>query len=151
VIIRRLHREESPPFSLLLLADPSKEKVNEHLEKGICFVAEEDKEIIGVYILEEKNKTSIELVNIAVKEHLHGKGIGKKLIQHVLQSTKEQGYEIIEVGTGNSSINQLAFYQKCGFRMTGIERNFFLENYKEPLFENGIRCQDMVRLTFFLR
>ncbi|AKO92622.1 GNAT family N-acetyltransferase [Priestia filamentosa] len=151
MIIRRIHREETPPFSLLLLADPSQEKVKEHLEKGVCFVAEEDKKIIGAYILEEKNEKSIELVNIAVKEHLHGKGIGKKLIQHVLQSTKEQGYEIIEVGTGNSSINQLAFYQKCGFRMTGIERNFFLENYKEPLFENGIRCQDMVRLTFFLQ
>ncbi|WP_216701138.1 GNAT family N-acetyltransferase [Priestia filamentosa] len=151
MIIRRIHREETPPFSLLLLADPSQEKVKEHLEKGVCFVAEEDKKIIGAYILEEKNEKSIELVNIAVKEHLHGKGIGKKLIQHVLQSTKEQGYEIIEVGTGNSSINQLAFYQKCGFRMTGIERNFFLENYKEPLFENGLRCQDMVRLTFFLQ
>ncbi len=57
------------------------------------------------------------------------------------------GYKTLEVCTGNSSIGQLALYQKCGFRMSGIERDFFIKHYHEPIFENGIQCRDRVRLT----
>lgn len=47
------------------------------------------------------------------------------------------------VGTANSSIGNLAFYQKCGFRLCGIRRDFFL-SYPQPIWENGIRALDMV-------
>lgn len=55
--------------------------------------------------------------------------------------------EELMIGTGNSSINQLALYQKCGFRVIGVERDFFINNYDEPIFENGIQCVDMIRLS----
>ncbi len=58
---------------------------------------------------------------------------------------KESGAKILELGTGNSSLSQLALYQKCGFGMHSIETGFF-NSYPEPIFENGIRCIDMVRL-----
>jgi hypothetical protein len=60
---------------------------------------------------------------------------------------KRNGYKTIEVGTGNSSIGQLALYQKCGFRITGIDRDFFIRHYEEDIFENDIQCRDMVRLS----
>ena len=53
--------------------------------------------------------------------------------------------QIIET-TGNSSLGELAFYQKSGFRITGVKRDFFAD-YDPPIFENGIRCLDMVILT----
>jgi ribosomal protein S18 acetylase RimI-like enzyme len=56
----------------------------------------------------------------------------------------------LEVGTGNSSIGQLALYQKCGFRITGIDYNYFIRHYDEPIFENGIPCRDMIRLAIDL-
>ena len=86
-----------------------------------------------------------ELKNIAVLKEYQGQGIAKSIIGKVKQLAKESGVKTLEVGTGNSSLSQLALYQKCGFRMHSIESDFF-DSYPEPIFENGIRCIDMVRL-----
>ena len=37
-----------------------------------------------------------------------------------------------------------------GFRVSSVEKDFFLENYPEPLYEDGIRHTDMLRLTLDL-
>ncbi len=87
------------------------------------------------------------MVNVAVAEEFHGQGIGKKLVKHAIQTAKDKGYQTIEVGTGNSSIGQLALYQKCGFRISGVDRDFFIRHYEEEIFENGIQCVDMIRLS----
>ncbi|WP_340373649.1 GNAT family N-acetyltransferase [Peribacillus sp. FSL E2-0218] len=145
--IRQLFIGESPPLHLLLLADPSKEMVEDYLGKGICFVAERDKQILGVYVLLQKGTDMMEIKNIAVDEKHHGKGIGRQLIGHAIGYAREQGYKLMEIGTGNSSIGQLALYQKCGFRIVGVDRDFFTKHYSEALYENGIQCRDMVRLS----
>lgn len=102
--IRKLYPDELPPMHLLLLADPSRDLVNAYLEKGMCFVAEIDEQIIGVYVLLEIRPELIEIVNIAVVEQLHGRGIGKQLVMHAVHYAKSQGYKTIEIGTGNSGI-----------------------------------------------
>ncbi|MBO2533873.1 MAG: GNAT family N-acetyltransferase [Planifilum fulgidum] len=138
---------EKPPMELLLLADPSRELVQEYIRRGTCFVAERNGQIIGVYVLLPTRPQTVELVNIAVMPSHQGKGIGKKLLKHAIQTAKSMGYKTMEVGTGNSSIGQLAFYQKCGFRMIGIDFDFFTRHYSEAIFENGIQCRDMIRLS----
>ncbi|MEW9031713.1 MAG: GNAT family N-acetyltransferase [Planifilum fimeticola] len=138
---------EKPPMELLLLADPSRELVQEYIRRGTCFVAERNGQIVGVYVLLPTRPQTVELVNIAVMPSHQGKGIGKKLLKHAIQTAKSMGYKTMEVGTGNSSIRQLAFYQKCGFRMIGIDFDFFTRHYSEAIFENGIQCRDMIRLS----
>ncbi|WP_071460797.1 GNAT family N-acetyltransferase [Bacillus massilinigeriensis] len=145
--IRLLTKKETPPWELLLLADPSRKMVEGYLEEGECYIAESNLQVIGVYVLVPKEHETVELVNIAVAEKHHGKGIGKILVFHAIQTAKDRGYKRIEVGTGNSSIGQLALYQKCGFRITGIAKDFFVKNYQEEIFENGIKCRDMIRLS----
>ncbi|WP_066290876.1 GNAT family N-acetyltransferase [Bacillus sp. FJAT-29937] len=145
--IRKLNINENPPIELLLLADPSLKLVEEYTQRGECFVAEMDGQIVGVYVLLQTRPETVELVNIAVIETHQGHGIGKQLIIHAIQTAKLSGYKTMEVGTGNSSIGQLALYQKCGFRMTGIDLDFFTRHYPEEIIENGILCRDMVRLS----
>jgi GNAT superfamily N-acetyltransferase len=147
MIIRKLTQEENPPIELLLTADPSVNLVKEYLKKGLCYIAEEKDQMIGVYVLLPSEEESIELINLAVAEVYQGKGLGKKLIMHALEVAKQLGYKVMEVGTGNSSIGQLALYQKCGFRINHIDKDFFLKNYEEEIYENGIRCVDMIRLS----
>jgi hypothetical protein len=53
----------------------------------------------------------------------------------------------VEVGTGSTGVEQLYLYQKCGFRMTHIDRDFFVRHYSEPIVENGLVLRDMVRLS----
>ncbi|MGP4072043.1 GNAT family N-acetyltransferase [Piscibacillus sp. B03] len=145
--IRKLTKHEVPPMDLLLLADPSISLINDYLEKGECYVAEIEERIVGVYVLLPTKHETVELINIAVAEEYHGKGIGKKLVLDAIQQAKRGGYQTIEIGTGNSSIHQLALYQKCGFRIMTIDHDFFIKNYDEEIYENGIQCRDMIRLA----
>ncbi|MBL5766702.1 GNAT family N-acetyltransferase [Heyndrickxia sporothermodurans] len=145
--IRKLYLNEDPPMDLLLLADPSKKLVEEYLKRGQCFIAEQSGKMVGEYVLLPTRPETVELVNIAVDEAQQGKGIGKQLVFHAIQQAKTQGFKTIEVGTGNSSISQIALYQKCGFHMIGIDRDFFLRHYDEEIYENGIQTIDMVRLS----
>ncbi|WP_369899498.1 GNAT family N-acetyltransferase [Bacillus manliponensis] len=147
MVIRLLQELEDVPMQLLLLADPSEKLVKEYIARGQCYVMETAERIIGTYVLIPTRPETVELVNIAVEEEQHGKGYGKQLVQHAIEIAKQGGYKTIEIGTGNSGVTQLALYQKCGFRITHIDKDFFIRHYDEPIFENGIQCLDMVRLS----
>lgn len=149
--IQKLKSSEAAPMNLLLLADPSEDLIQEYLDQGHCYLAKIDNRLIGVYLLLPVNANIIEIKNIAVEESEQGKGVGKQLVTHAIANARLQGFTHIEIGTGNSSINQLALYQKCGFRITGIEKDFFIKNYEEEIIENGIRCTDMIRLEISLK
>ena len=88
----------------------------------------------------------MELVNLAVDPQFQNKGIGRQLIEHIITVGKELDCHTITVGTGNSGIGQLKLYQQAGFRMKSIDIDYFIKYYKDPIFENGIQCKDMVRL-----
>lgn len=145
--IRKLENGETAPIDLLLVADPSRKLVEEYIGRGECFIAEDSQKLVGVYILLPTRPETVELINISVLENQQGKGIGKKLVFHALQVAKERGYKTIEIGTGNSSIGQLALYQKCGFRIVGVDIDFFIRHYPGDIYENGIQCRDMIRLS----
>ncbi|WHY18640.1 GNAT family N-acetyltransferase [Paenibacillus sp. G2S3] len=147
MLIRKLNAEEQPPLQLLLLADPSPSLVEAYLKRGQCYVAEVENCIIGVYVLLQTRPETVELVNIAVDENHQSKGIGKQLVHHAIQNARLLDAKTIEIGTGNSSVGQLALYQKCGFRITGIDRDFFIRHYSEEIVENGIKVVDMIRLS----
>lgn len=145
--IRKLNEEEAAPMDLLLLADPSKEFVLEYMKRGECFVAEIEQQTVGIYVLLPTRPKTVELVNVAVAVKQQGRGIGKQLIVNAMKTAKAKGYKTIEIGTGNSSIGQLALYQKCGFRIIGVDLDYFVSHYSEEIFENGIQCKDMIRLA----
>ncbi|RLL43695.1 N-acetyltransferase [Oceanobacillus piezotolerans] len=134
------------PLELLLTADPSRERVENYITKGQCYLYKKSNEILGVYVLLPKDSEKIEIMNIAVRETHQGSGIGKTLIYDAIRNAANQGYKCLEVGTGNSSVNQLAFYQKCGFRIMSVEFDYFSKHYQEEIVENGIVCRDMIRL-----
>lgn len=109
--IRKLNKGDTIPIKLLLLADPSSEMVAEYVKRGECYVAESEQQIVGVYVLLPTRPETVELVNVAVVEEQHGRGIGKQLVMDAIKAAKTKGYKRIEIGTGNSSIGQLALYQ----------------------------------------
>lgn len=146
-------KEISPdlvPQKLLLVADPSVERVNQYLKDSLCYVAILQDEIVGVCVLKPISKNRIELFNIAVLPENQKTGIGSQLLQFVLDSLKEKNIESVELGTGTFGY-QLAFYQRFGFRVDSILKDYFIINYDEPIFENGIQLKDMLRLIIKLR
>lgn len=143
------HIKQNFPYHLLLEADPSSAHIDRYIREGYCYVAVEKEEIIGVYVLVKKEEYTIEIINIAVREDRRGQGIGKLLIHDAIQKSATHGAKKVVIGTGNSSLDQLALYQKCHFRITEIIEGFF-DNYPEPIIENGIACRDMIRLSYVI-
>jgi ribosomal protein S18 acetylase RimI-like enzyme len=148
--IKQIHTTSNIHLDLLLLADPSIDKIKEYLIDSNIYSASIKDETIGIIVIKEIDKFKKEILNVAVREEHQNKGIGKKLINFVLNLEKSNGTKVIEIGTGNSSINQLILYQKIGFRISSIDRDFFSRNYQEVIVENGIICQDMIRLSIEL-
>ncbi len=134
----------SSMMELLLTADPDKNSILAYLPNSKVLTYHDDQHCKGIALLTVSNGV-YELKNIAVVKECQGKGIAKLMISEVKSMAKKIGANSVVVGTGNSSLSQLALYQKCGFRMSHIESDFF-KSYAEPIFENGIRCIDMVYL-----
>ncbi|MFS0870210.1 GNAT family N-acetyltransferase [Paenibacillus xylanilyticus] len=147
---RILDWEEEKPYDLLLMADPSKTKVDEYLSRGVCFIAEYEGEMVGEFVLLKTRPETAEIVNIAVQEELQGQGVGKHMIKEAIEAAGRLGCRTVEIGTGNSSFHQLKLYQRCGFRIVGVDRDFFVRHYEEEIVEDGIRCVDMIRLALDL-
>lgn len=147
VQIKDLDIKNNIPYELLALADPSIEMIDGYIYRGISRGAYLKDKLVGVCVIAEKCKGVYEIMNVAVYEEHQGRGIGKKLVLDSIDTARKTGAKFIEIGTGNSSLSQLALYQKCGFRIIGVDRDFFIRNYEEEIFENGIRCVDMIRLS----
>lgn len=130
-------------LDLLKLADEGEAAVRNYLHDGRLFVARSGDEVLGAALYAPVDGDTVELKNIALYEEARGKGTGRALIEDGIARHTEMGFTRMIVGTANSSIGNLAFYQKCGFRMYGIRKGFFL-TYPEPIWENGIRAFDMV-------
>lgn len=145
--INPISEKDAIPFHLLELADPSREHINSYLENGTCYIAKLGSQSIGALVLERVNETTLEIKNIAISESEQGKGYGKVLLLHAEELSRQESYKKLIIATGNSSIGQLALYQKAGFEIDGIEKNFFLENYIDPIFENGIQCKHKIFLS----
>jgi ribosomal protein S18 acetylase RimI-like enzyme len=146
MIIRLLDAEETLPYDLLYLADPSVKMIEKYIFASSVYVAIIDEQIVGVLALFPIDKTLVEIKNIAVLETQQGKGIGKQLLTFAIAEAREKGFQNIQIGTANSSIGQLALYQKMGFEIDHILKSFFTDNYPEPMYENGILIQDMIVL-----
>jgi ribosomal protein S18 acetylase RimI-like enzyme len=147
LVITALQKTDSVPYDLLLIADPSKHAIDKYIFDSIVYKADLKERTIGCYALFGIDHETVEIKNIAVEESFQGKGIGTILLNDAVEKAKMKGLKKIIIGTGNSSVGQLYLYQKVGFRITGIERDFFKENYHEPIIENGIECRDMIVLT----
>lgn len=130
----------------LLLADESEVAVRKYLDKGTLYKINCGELLVGVALVIPQSDTTIELKNIAIETKYQGKGIGKEILRQLTEKCRKEGYQVVLVGTANSSIDNIAFYQKAGFRMEAIEKDFF-RHYPEPIYENGIRALDMIFFT----
>lgn len=127
----------------LLMADENKEMVKKYSQTGEMYSINDLQEIIGIILFTFPTKDVVEIKNLALIEASRGKGYGNEVIQKAFCFFQEKGYRKIIVGTANSSIGNITFYQKAGFRMVDIRKDFFL-NYPEPIIEDSIRALDMI-------
>ena len=145
--IKPVSRVTNQHWKLLLLADPSKSLVQKYLQLGNVFEICKFDIPIAIMVLQADSQFKLEVKNIAVDPKFENQGLATQLLQYAFCFAKKYHYQQLQIGTGSTSFKQLYLYQKMGFRVTGIKKNFFVENYEQPIYENGLLLQDMLILT----
>ena len=93
----------------------------EELEKeqgNLMMAALDDGKMLGCCMLVEEAPKTVRLRQMAVRNDLQGKGVGKALIQFAENLARDQGYEKI---TMHARKNAIGFYEKMGYRVSGAE------------------------------
>lgn len=133
------------PLDLLLEADPSEASISSYLSDSWCFAVLDNGRILAVCTVKPLSSSLAEIVNIAVYPEYQRQGIGSELLKCVLSHLTRKGIKRVELGTGTFGY-QLTYYQRLGFRADAIIKDHFLQNYSDPIFENGVQHKDMLRL-----
>ncbi|WP_259715882.1 GNAT family N-acetyltransferase, partial [Weissella cibaria] len=103
--------------------------ISKYLNRSFCFEATYNNELLGVLILLPTHPETLEVVNIAVISTQRNKGIGHQLLTFAEKYARNNNYKCLEIGTGTTSFGQLYLYQKCDFRVVGVDQNFFTIHY----------------------
>ena len=138
-------REQFLP--LLLLADESLEQVRSYMQRGDLFAfVDHGGAAVGIVLTIPEADGSVELKAVAVDAARQNLGIGRRMLAAVIEELRRRGVRRAVVGTANAGIGQLAYYQKAGFRLLRIERDFFspARGYPAVMEDNGISMRHMV-------
>lgn len=149
VEIREINVKEVD-YALLLLADPDIDAINQYIKHSQVFQMTDGNTPIGCLVLEKISGEIVEFKNIAIYENFQNQGYGSKMLAFGIGKARELNFKTAVIGTGNSSIAQLYLYQKAGFEIDSIRKDFFTDNYAEAITENGIQCKHMLVLKMEL-
>ena len=132
---------------LLLLADEVVGMIEKYLDRGELY-ALYDPDLRAACVLTDEGEGVFELQNIAVLPEYQRRGYGRKLVKHVVDSSKGRA-KVLMVGTGDSPMT-LPFYQQCGFVFSHRIKNYMMDHYDQPIFEDGVQLFDKVYLKMDL-
>ena len=90
----------------------------------VYIVAKQNEEIVG-FAGFMRNLLEVEIMNIVVKKNYRRKGIGKLLLQKMIEKAKNDGAReiFLEVNENNKIARQL--YQNAGFVEVGKRKNYY--------------------------
>lgn len=91
--------------------------------KPCRFVAEEDGQVVGWVALTAVSSrcvyAGVAEVSIYIKSDCRGRGIGEKLLRHVIEASEKEGFWTLQSGIIEKNIGSIALHKKAGFRMIG--------------------------------
>ena len=123
------------------------EKRKNNIENGAdIIVAELDNEIVGFCLYrnyiknpESYSNANCELSSLYVRGSLKRRGIGKRLMQHVIQKLQNQGKTKMILGCLKENYPSRAFYEKMGGKVLKTEKIAFgNKEYEETIYEYDI-------------
>src|SRR4051812_35044812 len=96
---------------------------------------------VGATVVRWAGRQPSEILYLAVPAAERAKGHGRRIVAALQAELRGRGRTLL-VGTANSALDNIAFYQKCGFRMYAVRRDHFAYIQPVPL-ENRISRFDL--------
>ena len=113
---------------------PTRETAEKSQETGSLYVLEQDGEICGSVIANQNQPEEYEGVNwkfpalpdqvlvihlLCVRPSKAGKGVGKDLVQYIIEEGKRRNCKAVRLDTGSQNKPAVALYEKLGFELAG--------------------------------
>jgi ribosomal-protein-alanine N-acetyltransferase len=98
------------------------------------YVYEQDNNVLGFIQIEDHFEIT-DIINIAVDKNYQGKGIGKELIQYVINNTKADKI-MLEVKDNN--LPAIKLYEFMGFKQIHVRPNYYDGNIDAIIMERSI-------------
>lgn len=136
-------------MELLLVGDEDEAMINKYLKQSNLFVLYDTNTLISICAVLCIDDKTIEIKNLATYPEYQSNGYGSRLLDFIFNKYKKEKFTNIILGTGENE-KTLNFYKKRGFVETHRIKNFFIENYSHPIFENGKQLDDMIYLKKIL-
>lgn len=140
--------------ALFELAEDSPRQLDDYINRGRVFVARDARgRIVGhLQLLETPEPGVTEIKNLAVDAACQRRGIGRTLVEHALAVCRSEGATAVTLITAVADVDNIRFYQRCGFRATAIERDAFTPatGYPSDLSADGVPVRDAIRFTIEL-
>ena len=129
--------------SVLFDALPDKQRLCDMIQSdgASAYTAWSGSKLVGAVSMRWSPISEIELLAVASK--FRGKGFGRAIVNEVMEEAKRRSSESVIVGTGNIAVDNIIFYQKCGFRMRAVRQDFF-HDLRTPIMSRGILLRDML-------
>ena len=135
--------DKSKYMDLLLIADEQISMIEKYLYRGDMFALYDD-DVRAICVITQEEAGIYEIKNIVTVPKYQRKGYGQNLVAYIVDYYKKSGSELY-VGTGDSP-GILRFYESCGFAKSHVVKNFFIDNYDHPMYEDGQQLIDMIYL-----
>ena len=147
MMIKEIRDKTTLPWDLLLNADPDLARVASYITDARIFVYQSDQSaIIGILVLSalpEAGEFEIMIVSVSPKHFRQG--IGKSLLNHVIANLRVADKTAnIWIKTGDLTEDAIALYQSVGFEIVETVKDYFIDNYAEPIYEHGERLRHQV-------
>jgi N-acetylglutamate synthase-like GNAT family acetyltransferase len=114
----------------------------------VVYRMDDDGELVGAATMQWRHDPC-EIMELAIAPERQRQGLGKQLVTWLVGEARRRGKTAVLVGTANASIDNIAFYQHCGFRMDHLRKDYFWY-YRKPHYENGIQIRDLLVFRYDL-
>lgn len=84
--------------------------------KGEFLVVETNGKIIGMGALQKVDETTGEIKRMRIEKEYQGKGLGKTMLEKLIQRAKELGYKRLTLDTSTNQIPAQRLYESFGFK-----------------------------------
>lgn len=138
--IKKIDTKKEEYMDLLLDADPDEYVIREYLQDGDMYIGIIENKVVCEVVVTKVNEDTCELKNISTHKEYRGKGLASEMIKYIFDIYKTQ-YKKMIVGTTE---NMIPFYVLNGFtKYHKTVKNFFVDNYKEEIWDEDLHCIDM--------
>lgn len=89
-----------------------------------CWVYQFEEQIAG-YVVMSIAAGEAHILTLAVHPEYQGKGLARKILEHVLMISRERGAESIFLEVRPSNQRAIRIYEKAGFNEIGIRKGYY--------------------------